>query len=105
MYDSCNSDSLRRHIVSSTQHYPFVALILSALVPGLGQLYNGQQIKGIGFILVYVSSMVIRISLIPQFLEIAHVLNFVTMALFVPVYVLATGDAYRTARRQTQAST
>jgi len=88
--------------VSSTRRYPFVALILSVLVPGLGQLYNGQQIKGIGFILVYVFWMVMRISLIPQFLEMAQVLNFATLALFVPVYVLATGDAYRTARRQTQ---
>lgn len=90
--------------MSSTRRYPFVALILSVLVPGLGQLYNGQQIKGIGFLLVYVTWMVMRISLIPQFLHLAQTLNFVTLALFVPVYILATGDAFRTARRQTEAT-
>lgn len=33
---------------------PLFALFLSFLIPGLGQIYNGQIIKGILFIIAYI---------------------------------------------------
>ncbi|MDV0443492.1 DUF5683 domain-containing protein [Methanorbis rubei] len=33
---------------------PFLALILSFFIPGLGQVYNGQILKGIGYFILTV---------------------------------------------------
>ena len=63
---------------------PFLALILSLLLPGLGQIYNGQVMKGIAFLLALAVSAVLKFLLI----------GFVLVPI---VWIWAMVDAYQTA--------
>ena len=66
---------------------PFVAAVLSALFPGLGQLYNRQLEKGIVFV---AAGMVAALSMIVV----------VGIVLYPAVWLYAIYDAYRVAERQ-----
>jgi TM2 domain-containing membrane protein YozV len=46
------------------QKNPILALVLSLLFPGLGQLYNGQNRKGITLIIAYVVFLILSLILI-----------------------------------------
>ena len=70
---------------------PFVAAVLSAVVPGLGQLYNRELTKGLAFI---VGSMLAALS----------TLVFVGIVLYPAVWVYAIYDAYKVADRQSRAT-
>jgi TM2 domain-containing membrane protein YozV len=66
---------------------PGLAFILSLLFPGIGQVYNGQPAKALGFFFAFVSTIyaVVEISPLP-------------FALFIPFVVLYNlVDAWRTA--------
>lgn len=63
-----------------------LAAVLSFLLPGLGQIYNGQILKGI--VLIVVDAINALLMLI--------IIGFVTHAITV---IYATYDAYRTAER------
>lgn len=67
---------------------PFVAAVASALVPGLGQLYNRQLTKGLGL-------------LVAGFLAGLSMTVFVGFLLYPLVWVYAVCDAYRVAERRT----
>jgi TM2 domain-containing membrane protein YozV len=66
---------------------PFVAAVLSALVPGLGQLYNRELEKGIAFI-------------VGSFLALLSALVFVGFVLYPAVWIYSIYDAYTVAERQ-----
>lgn len=66
---------------------PFVAAALSALVPGLGQIYNRELERGIAFI---VASVVAGLS----------VVLLVGLVLYPAVWVYAIYDAYKRAEEQ-----
>ncbi|MFC7175882.1 hypothetical protein [Halosegnis marinus] len=68
---------------------PFVAALLSAVFPGLGQLYNRELEKGL---LVIVASFLAGLS----------VLVFVGLLLFPLVWIYAVWDAYTVADRQSR---
>lgn len=66
---------------------PLVALVLSTLFPGIGQVYNGQPAKAVVFFLGFVASIVAIIEIEP-----------LPYALVVPfVYFYGLVDAYRSA--------
>ncbi|SEO22299.1 hypothetical protein SAMN04487948_101180 [Halogranum amylolyticum] len=65
---------------------PFVAAALSALIPGLGQLYNRELEKGLGFIVASLFAV----------LSAVIVVGFV---LYPIIWVYAIYDAYTTAER------
>ncbi|MFC6726436.1 zinc ribbon domain-containing protein [Halobium palmae] len=67
---------------------PFVAAVASALVPGLGQLYNRQLTKGL-------------VLLVAGFLAGLSMAVFVGFLLYPVVWVYAVYDAYTVAARQT----
>jgi TM2 domain-containing membrane protein YozV len=64
---------------------PGVAAILSFFYAGLGQIYNGQLLKGIGFMVVYA-------------LSIASILIVIGFILVPLVWVIGIYDAYHTAK-------
>lgn len=70
---------------------PFVAAVLSALFPGLGQIYNRELEKGL---VVIVASLVALLS----------ALVLVGFVLYPAVWVYAIYDAYTVADRQSQAA-
>jgi TM2 domain-containing membrane protein YozV len=73
--------------VASTAKAPWVALLLSLLMPGLGQVYNGQFAKALTIFIAFSGS----IYLITE----GHVLPF---AVFLPFIVFSNMiDAYRSA--------
>lgn len=51
-------------VIVRAEKSAFLALILSFLLPGLGQIYNGEIGKGIAFILAYGCSFVLMAILI-----------------------------------------
>ena len=66
---------------------PGLAFILSLLFPGIGQVYNGQPAKALGFFFAFVSTIY----------AVAEI-NPLPFALFIPfVYLYNLVDAWRTA--------
>jgi TM2 domain-containing membrane protein YozV len=63
-----------------------VAAVLSFLIPGLGQIYNGQILKGLVIVVVQIINAALTNVLI----------GFITYPI---VLVYAVYDAYRTAER------
>ena len=66
---------------------PFVAAALSALFPGLGQIYNRELEKGIAFI-------------VGGFLAVLSALVLVGFVLYPAVWIYSIYEAYKTAERQ-----
>lgn len=71
---------------------PFVAAVLSAILPGLGQLYNRELEKGLALI-------------VASFLAALSVLVAVGLVLVPAVWLYAIYDAYRVAERQSAVAT
>ena len=66
---------------------PAIAFLLSALFPGIGQVYNGQPAKGLGFFLGFVGSIYATVEINP-----------LPYAFFIPFVVLFNlVDAWRSA--------
>lgn len=69
----------------ATNSDPGIAAIASALLPGLGQMYNGQIAKGIILLIAYsFSAMLIFI--------------FIGIFMVVPIWLFAIYDAYSVAQ-------
>ena len=79
----------------------WVAVLLGLIMPGMGQIYNGEAVKGISvfviFIMTYIAGMRLAI-LLPDRLLMAG--TAVTSAVVLTVYCLAIIDSYRKARRE-----
>jgi TM2 domain-containing membrane protein YozV len=71
------------HQVKYQEKNPVLALILSLIIVGLGQVYNGQTVKGIIFFLVAVIIGLTGIGIIISFI----------------IWLYAMYDAYNTAQR------
>ena len=72
---------------------PILSLILSLFIPGLGQVYNGQIMKGIVFLALYVILWVV------SGLLMVVLIGFCTMVLPILIWVYAMYDAYVVAGR------
>lgn len=72
--------------MSINQKNPGLAAVLSFLITGLGQIYNGQIGKGIGFLVAAVIAGVLC----------SVVIGFV---LFPVIWIYGTYDAYKTAEK------
>jgi TM2 domain-containing membrane protein YozV/ribosomal protein L40E len=71
---------------------PFVAAVLSAIFPGLGQIYNRELGKGLAVI-------------VASFLAALSALVLIGFVLFPAVWLYAVWDAYTVADRQREAAT
>jgi len=80
--------------MEKTKRKPIVAAILSSLAPGLGQLYNGQIIKGIIFLLslILLPIIMFRLGLHHSFYGLAIIL-----LIFMCFLLFIIGEAFFTA--------
>ena len=83
---------------------PLVAAALSGIFPGLGQLYNGQRVKALVFVVGAVLTSVGPLSPLDVDIDLDNPAAGMRMLLLaaLPFFVLALGsviDAYRTARQ------
>lgn len=69
----------------ATNSDPGIAAIASALLPGLGQMYNGEITKGIILLIAYSFSAMLIVVIIGIFMV-------------VPIWLYAIYDAYSTAK-------
>ena len=76
---------------------PIIAVIASFIFPGLGQIYNGELRKGIGFIIIGISFAYIWIFLIQG----RHIMGpiLVASASYLLLWVSTMYDAYKTANQ------
>ena len=79
----------------STRRNPFVALVLSLIVPGLGQIYNKEPAKGI-----VVMSMCVGLGLLAYALPGLHKVTAALLAL--AVWISASIEAYKIAQASGQ---
>ena len=80
---------------------PLLALTLSVMLPGLGQLYNGQLNKGILLFLVFVFISTPFVALVALTLPAAWLmpLLILSLAATLGIYLFSLWDAWRVARR------
>jgi signal peptidase I len=83
--------------MQETKRKPIVAAILSSLAPGLGQLYNGQIIKGIIFLLslILLPIIMFRIGLHYSFYGLSIIL-----LIFMFFLLFIIGEAFFAARKK-----
>lgn len=83
-----------------TSRKPLLATLAALLMPGLGQLYNGQINKGFFIFLIFIASVpffVLGSLYLPEsLLLIVLIIHLITM---IGVYVYGLIDSYRVARR------
>lgn len=79
----------------------WIAALLGLTMPGMGQIYNGEAVKGISvfviFIMTYIAGMRLAVLLPDRLLMVG---TAVTSAVVLAVYCLAIIDGYRKARRE-----
>lgn len=66
---------------------PWLAVFLSWILPGIGQFYNKQFLKGFGFIIC------------SAFLYIVHTMYYPLFFLLIPLYLFAIKDAFEAAEK------
>lgn len=83
-----------------TSRNPLLAVLAALLMPGLGQLYNGQINKGFFIFLIFIGSvpfLVLGSLYLPEsLLLIVLIIHVITM---IGIYVYGVIDSYRMARR------
>lgn len=72
---------------------PWLAAVLSLIATGMGQVYNGQWKKGVGF---FVAELVLGLVMIPMFADFTSLA--ILVAFLVGFNVFVAGEAYATAR-------
>jgi tetratricopeptide (TPR) repeat protein len=74
------------HAIKVENKIPGLAVLLSFLFPGLGQIYNGQIQKGIRFIIAGIVSLVLTAVVIGNIL-------------YIIIWIIGMVDAYNTAKK------
>lgn len=90
-------------MTAETTRKPTLALLASLVMPGLGQVYNGQFIKGL---VIFLALLVLcPLSPLPAWLALhstKHLILLVTLvfaAIALAIYIYALRDAYRMAKQ------
>ena len=68
---------------------PGIAAVASALLPGLGQMYNGQIAKGIILLILYSFSVML-------------IFVFIGLFMILPIWLFAIYDAYSVAQKSVE---
>ena len=100
---------MSEHIESSTvaepvaRRVPAIAALMSAALPGFGQLYNGQINRSIWFFLIFSLVTVPLIMLVALYLPAALMLGVLVVSVMLGLGVWLWGivDAWRVANRTT----
>src|SRR5215468_10655918 len=78
---------------------PKIALALSLLMPGLGQVYNGELAKGLSLFLIVAFSIPVGAWIGINAGSLLWVMVLVGSLVTLAVYLFCAVDAYRTAKR------
>lgn len=89
--DAAAGDSNATQEQQRLEKQPFLAGGLSILIAGVGQVYNGQYLRGIGFILALALIMVVT-QTVPRY-------SLAASALGLLIHVVAAYDAYTEAHQ------
>lgn len=89
--DAATEDSNATPERQRLEKQPFLSGGLSLLIAGVGQIYNGQYLRGIGFILALLLIMLVT-QTVPRF-------SLAASALGLLVHAVAAYDAYAQAQR------
>ncbi|MEJ2392654.1 MAG: signal peptidase I [Gammaproteobacteria bacterium] len=90
-------------MIPETTRKPILAVIASLIMPGLGQVYNGQIVKGLIFFVILL--VLTPLSPLPAWLALHsgwHLILMVTLlfaAVALGIYIYSIRDAFRTARQ------
>jgi signal peptidase I len=79
----------------------WIALLLGMTMPGMGQIYNGEAVKGICVFVIFIMTYLAGwrlVVLLPDRLLMTGAA--ITLAIVLAVYCLAIIDSYRKARRE-----
>jgi signal peptidase I len=81
---------------------PWIALAMSLVLPGFGQLYNGAPNRAIWLFLGYCTLMILGVALVALYLPSGLMMAglFIVLCLTLTLWVYGMFDAWRTARRQ-----
>ncbi len=81
---------------------PLLALFMSAILPGFGQLYNGEVHKALWLFLVFALLSVPAIAMVALYLPVSWTLPslFSGLLLLLALWLYGMGNAFRSARRQ-----
>jgi signal peptidase I len=81
---------------------PLLALLMSLVLPGFGQLYNGEPNRAIWFFLAYCALGVPGVAVIALYLPSSLMLAalLVTLCLILALWIYGMVDAWKSARRQ-----
>lgn len=92
---------LKASISDNPKKSPIIAAVTSFFIPGLGQVYNGDLIKGLAFIIIGTILVLLAfVFIIPALM--APILLVFVLVLSIPYLVFWTYniyDAYRTAEK------
>ncbi len=85
---------------NQVERKPVLAVVASVVMPGLGQLYNGQPRKGLALFATYVSLIPILCWIVLQLPEQFLAWGIISAGLVgLSLWVIAIVDAYRSAKR------
>ena len=81
---------------------PLIALAMSSVLPGFGQLYNGAPNRAIWLFLGYCALMVLGTALVALYLPSGMMMAglFAVLCLTLTLWIYGMSDAWRTARQQ-----
>src|SRR5262245_1164740 len=77
---------------------PIVALALSLLMPGLGQVYNGELTKGLSLFLIMAFTIPLSAWIGIHAAPLLWILVLIGALMTLAVYVLCAVDSFKTAR-------
>jgi signal peptidase I len=94
----------QKEVISASQRRPLLAMLLSILLPGFGQLYNGQVNKAIWIFLIFAAIVAPGVALIALYLPDRLMMPILLVGLVtsMTIWVYAVVDAWRGARWQTR---
>jgi len=76
---------------------PIVAGLLSLVIPGLGQIYNGQKIKG-SFIIIFTISFGVAVNNLNMNLKKSDE-DIIYWVVMIPIWIYAIINAYQQAKK------
>lgn len=93
--DVCPHCGMRLRIIITKN--PGVASILSFFIPGLGQIYNGDIILGVAFVIIEILSLSVSIVLLRSEKQIMPALAFIVLCIILWIYGIY--NAHKTAEK------
>lgn len=83
----------------TTNRNPKIALALSLIIPGLGQVYNGETAKGLSLFLIFAFAIPTCVWTGMQLSPLLSLMTVLGVAIALGIYILCIMDAFKIAKR------